>query len=167
MKQNVVIDSCFIIATIDSSDAFHRDAVNIFGILLKKSIDVRIIIPPIAIYEVIATLIRKGISYKKVEGAIMRLLHKEKIVILSIAETSAFKHAKKILKPGSSATSLRTADFLIICIGIDLDALILTFDKKAYNKIKPVYKKTFYCSSLVRDIIDETSDFLYQIGYIK
>jgi predicted nucleic acid-binding protein len=166
MKQNIVIDSCFIIATIDASDIFHEDAIFIFNKLLKKSVDVKIIISPIVIYEVIATLIRKGLSYRSVEGAIMRLLHIEKIIMLSIAETSAFKHAKNILTKGDQSKSLRTSDFLITCIGIDFNALILTFDKKAYKKIKPIYNDIFYCSSN-GNMIDETSDFLNKIGLIK
>ncbi len=166
MKYTVIIDSCFIIATIDESDAFHEDATYIFRILLKKSSNVRIIVPPIALYEVISTLIRKGLNFRKVEGAVMRLLHIENIVMLSITEMSAFKHAKKVLTSGSSANSLRTADFLIICIGIDLDALILTFDKKALSKIKPAYSRIYYCSSVGKNSIDDTADFLHEIGLI-
>ena len=79
MKHNVVIDSCFLIASIDKRDTFHKDAYYLFNILLKKSVNVKIIISPIVIYEVIATLIRKGLSHRKVEGAIMTLLHIEKI----------------------------------------------------------------------------------------
>jgi predicted nucleic acid-binding protein len=166
MKHNVVIDSCFIIATIDEADAFHEDALYLFKILLNKTNSVKIIISPIVIYEVISNLIRKGLSYKRVEGSIMKLLHIEKIIMLSIAETSAFKHAKNILTKGDQSKSLRTSDFLITCIGIDFDAIILTFDKTAYSKIKTVYKKVYYCSEN-GNMIDETSDFLNQIGLIK
>jgi predicted nucleic acid-binding protein len=166
MKYNIVIDSCFIVATIDDGDAFHDDAIDIFKKLLKQSIDVRILVPPIAFYEVITTLVRKGLSYRRVEGAIIKLLHIDKIAILSIAETSAFKHAKKFLIPASQMSAVRTSDFLITCIAIDFDALILTFDRKAYSKIKPIYSKVYYCSSN-GGYVDETSNFLNEIGQIK
>lgn len=165
MKHTVILDSCFLIGTLDPTDAFHNDAMYIFNILLAKKVDVRIVIPPLVVYEVITTLIRKGIPFRKVQSSILKLLHVEKIMMLSIAETSAFKHAKKLLTPGSQANSLRTSDFLIICIGIDLDAIILSFDHKALGKIKPVYQRAYYCSS-VGNHVEETSDFLHEFGLI-
>lgn len=162
MKHCVVLDSCFIIATADPADAYHVDALDIFNKLLRGTVDVTIIIPPIAIYEVIATLIRNGFTHKAVEKKIMYLLRVPKILTLSITETSAFRHSRKLLSPGAPADSLRTVDFMITCIGLDFEAQILTFDRRMLDKIKPIYPKIYYCSS-VGDYPDETADFLNEL----
>jgi predicted nucleic acid-binding protein len=162
MRHCVVLDSCFIIATADPADSYHTDAINIFNELLKEEVEVTIVIPPIALYEVIATLIRNGFTHNEVEEKIMYLLRVPKIITLSITETSAFRHSRKLLAEGSSSDNLRTADFMITCIGLDFEAQILTFDRRIWRKIKPIYPQIYYCSS-VGDHADETSDFLNEL----
>lgn len=162
MKHCVVLDSCFVIATTDPDDAHHGDAINIFNELLKETTDVTIIIPPIALYEVISTLIRKGFTHDEVESKIMYLLRASKIITLSLTETSAFRHAEKLLSSGSPAQKLRTADYMIACVGLDFEAQILTFDRTMRNKLKSLYTQIYYCSS-VDGRFDETSDFLNEL----
>lgn len=165
MRHCVILDSCFLVAIIDETDAFHRDARNIYN-KLERSANVSIIVPPIAIYEVIASLMRRGFSQDKVEENVLYLLREPRIITLSIAETSAFRHAKTLLSPGSPANSLRTADFMIACIGLDFEAQILTFDWKVWKKVKPIYSKIYYCSE-VGGHPDETSDFLNELELLS
>jgi predicted nucleic acid-binding protein len=162
MKHCVALDSCFLIATTDPDDAHHADALNIFNELLKETTDVTIIVPPIALYETISTLIRNGFTHDEVEKKIMYLLRTSKIITISLTETSAFRHAEKLLSPGSPANSLRNADYMIACVGLDFEAQILTFDRKMRNRIKPAYSHIYYCSS-ADGKADETSDFLYDL----
>ena len=159
MKHCVVLDSCFLIATIDSGDQFNTDAIYVFKNLLSKKSDIKIIIPPIALYEVLAVLVRKGFSHKRAEGAILKLLHLDKVIALSITENNALKHSRNLLTAGNQATALTTADFMIAGIGIDFDAQILTFDRGVIRRVKPIYSKIYYCSS-VGGFQDETGDFL-------
>ncbi len=159
MKHCVVLDSCFVIATADPNDAHHDDAINIFSVLLQPETDVTIIIPPVALYEVISTLVRNGFTHDEVERKIMHLLKTQKIITLSLTETSAFRHAEKLLYEGSPALRLRNADYMIACVGLDFEAQILTFDRTMRNRIKPIYQRVYYCSS-VDGRFDETSDFL-------
>src|SRR3989344_2817753 len=163
MKHCVVEDSSFIVATIDKTDPFHKDALYIFKQLLSKTGKIKIIIPPLALYEVIVTLHRKGLSHKKIEQVVMNLLHIKDIIVLSITETSALKHCTRFLNQTNQATALRTADFMITCIGLDFEAQILTFDRKLRDKVKPVYPSTYYCSS-VGGFVDETGDFLAEVN---
>lgn len=148
MKHCVVLDSCFLIATIDSQDRFNNDAVYVLRKLLSKRTEVKIIVPPIVLYEVLANLVRKGFTHRRAEGAIMRLLHLDKIIVLSITETSALKHSNNILTVGTQATALRTADFMIVGVGLDFEAQILTFDRRVIGRVRPIYSKIYYCSSV-------------------
>jgi len=162
MKHCIVLDSCFIIATADPNDAHHLDALDLFNVLLNPKTDVAIIIPPIALYEVISTLIRNGYSHTEVEVKIMNLLKAQKIITLSLTETSAFRHAEKLLYSGSPAMNLRNSDYMIACVGLDFEAQILTFDRTLRNRLKPLYTNIYYCSS-VDGRYDETSDFLNEL----
>src|SRR5688572_20558277 len=96
MKHCVVEDSSFVIAAMDKKDPFHKDAVYIFNKLLKKS-NVLIILPPLALYEIIVTLSRKGITHGKIKGVVMKLLHMENVIVNSVTEASALKHCKNLL----------------------------------------------------------------------
>lgn len=154
-----MLDSCFLVATIDAGDRFNKDAVYLLRQLLHKKCDIKIIIPPIALYEVLAVLVRKGFSHKKAEGAILRLLHLDKVIALSISENTALKHSRSLLTTGSPTATLRTADFMITGIGLDFEAQILTFDRGLLTRVKSIYSKIYYCSSL-GGCRDETGDFL-------
>jgi predicted nucleic acid-binding protein len=163
MKHCVVEDSSFIVATIDKTDPFHKDALYIFKQILSKTGKVKIIVPPLALYEVIVTLHRKGLAHKKIEEVVMNLRHIKDIIVLSITETSALKHCTRFLNQTNQATALRTADFMITCIGLDFEAQILTFDQKLWARVKPMYSSVYYCSS-VGNMQDETGDFLTELN---
>jgi len=63
MKHCIIEDTSFIVATIDSNDSFHADAVNTFRELISRKSRIKIVIPPLAIYETIIALTRKGVSH--------------------------------------------------------------------------------------------------------
>lgn len=159
MKHCIIEDASFIVATIDKNDAFHGDAVFIFKKLLENRDKIKIIVPPLGLYEIIVTLRRKGVAHSEIEKKILNLLHIKEIIITSITEASAFKHCKTFLNINSQTSALRCADFLIVSLGMDYEAQILTFDKKMWTKVKPVYNKIYYCSS-VGNMRDESNVFL-------
>ena len=153
MKHCIVEDSSFIVATIDKNDALHKDAIFIFKKILENRDKIKIIVPPLGLYEVIVTLSRKGIPHNIIEEKILNLIHIEEIIVTSITEASAFKHCKNALNVLSQKDALRNSDFLITSLAMDYEAQILTFDKTMYTKVKPHYDKIYYCSSL-----DKTKD---------
>lgn len=166
MKHCIVEDSSFVVATMDKNDAFHKDAVFVFNHLLKYKDHIKIIIPPLGLFEIIVTLTRKGIRHNIIEKKILELLHIEEVIVASITEASAFKYCKSILNITSQKDALRTADFLIVSLAMDYEAQILTFDRKMWEKTKKVYDEIYYCSSLGR-AEDETKDFLEKLQYIS
>lgn len=166
MRHCGVTDSSFLVAVVNPDDTYHSDARDIFDQLLAEDLDVTVIVPPIAIYEVISVLARAGFDHGVIEEHIMKLLRIPKIITLSIAELSAFRHARTLLREGDQSGSLRTADFMIACIGLDFEAQILTFDRKVIDKVKSVYSKIYYCSS-VGGYPDETSDFLEELKLLS
>lgn len=163
MKYCIVEDSSFIVATMDKNDDFHTDAVFIFKKLLEKRNELKIIIPPLGLYEIIVTLSRKGIKHNIIEQKILNLIHIDEIIISSITEASAFKHCKTLLNILSQKDALRTSDFLITSLAKEFEAQIITFDKKAWQKIKPIYSRIYYCSSL-NNMKDESKDFLNDLN---
>jgi len=162
MKHCVVTDSGFLIAVVDETDTFFKDAIFIFRKILAKKDKVKIVIPPLAMYELIVTLRRKGFTPRKVEGIVSRFLHMKNTMLLSITETSAMKHCSRLMVPGSQANALRTADFMIASVGLDFEAQILTFDRKVLDKIKPIHPSIYYCSG-VGGFTDETGDFIAEL----
>jgi len=153
MKHCIIEDSSFIVATMDKKDALHKDAVFIFKKIWENREKIKIIVPPLGLYEVIVTLSRKAIAHNIIEQKILNLLHIKEVIITSITEASAFKHCKSTLNVLSQKDAMRNSDFLIISLAIDYEAQILTFDKTMYKKVKPHYDKIYYCSSL-----DKTKD---------
>lgn len=164
MKHFILLDSNFIIAIINKEDIFHSDAIHIFKELRKLTDYIKIIIPPLGIYEIIVSLKIKGISEEAIKKHIMSLVCLEYVIVTSISEMSAFKHCRsEIIKP-SQRYSLRTNDFLIASLAIDYQADILTYDAKVIDKIKPIYRKIYYCSSQGgRD--DETKGYLEGLNW--
>jgi predicted nucleic acid-binding protein len=165
MKHCVIEDSSFIVAAMDQNDKFHSDAIFIFKKLLENKEKIKIILPPIALYEIIVTLHRKGIDHKIIEKKIMNLLHIKEIIITSITEASAFKHCKSFLGNKSQEEALRTIDFLIVSLAQDYEAQIITFDKKMWEKVKPCNEQIYFCSRLDR-MKDESAEFLEDLQTI-
>ncbi len=152
-------DSSFVVTAMDRRDRFHRNAVFVFKKILENKNKIKILIPPLGIYKIIVSLNKKGMKSDFVEQKILRLLNINEIIVNSISESPAFKHCRELLKKSDDGVFLRTADFFIASIGTDYNAQILTFDKKIVKRIKPFYKKIYYCSNIGK-MKDETEDFL-------
>lgn len=148
MKAYVVFDTSFIVATIDNSDSLHNDAVFLFREISNRKEDLQVIVPPLVIYEVIVTLRRKGVSAAKLESIILRFVNLSYVTVLSLSELSALKHANSILNSTDPAKALRTQDFMIMCVAEEFTATAITFDIKLWKRCKPVYKATYYCSTI-------------------
>src|SRR3989339_1720240 len=164
MKHFILMDSNFIVATIDKNDAFHKNAVYMFNEIIKHEERIKIIIPPLGLYEFIVTLKRKGFSNTTINNQVMKLICLDYVIVASITDISAFKHCKSSLIASSQSSSLRTNDFLIVSLAIDYQALILTFDQKVINKIKPIYSDIYYCSD-IGNAKDESLEFLQLLDY--
>jgi predicted nucleic acid-binding protein len=158
----VIEDSSFILAVLDSGDALHQDAIYTFNELSKRKSYIKIIIPPLVLYEVIVVLRRKGVTSVKIENTLMRMVNIDNVCVFAISEMSAFKHAKHTLNSTDQNKALRTSDFLIFCVADELHGSILTFDKKLHDRCKTVYPHVYYCSSQ-GGMTDETRDFLQHV----
>jgi len=146
MKAHVVLDTSFIVATIDNSDALHTDAVFLFRELVERNTDIRVLVPPLVMYEIIVTLRRKGLQPKKLEEILMRFVNLPYVSVLSLSLLSDLKHAASLLNSTDPLKALRTQDFLIVCVGEEFEATIVTFDKKLWQRCKPIYTDIYYCS---------------------
>lgn len=162
MKHCILQDSSFLIATIDKNDVFHKDAVFIFNKLIKERKNIKLIVPTLVFYETIVTLIKKGgVSRQEIETKLWNFLYSDMIINVSLIETGAFKICKKL--KDDQISSLRTQDFIIISVGLEYDAQILTFDKTMRKKVGSVYEKIYYCSN-IDNKVDETPKFLTDLN---
>ncbi|MCX6810380.1 MAG: PIN domain-containing protein [Candidatus Berkelbacteria bacterium] len=157
MKHCVLQDSSFLIATIDINDDFHKDALLVFQELMKNRRDLKIIIPTLVFFETIITLMKKGVSQSILERKLWGFLFHDTVLNVSLIETKAFKVCKRLRnKP---LTRLGTNDLIIIDVGLEYEAQILTFDKNMRERVGEVYPEIYYCSSNGNQI-DETPNFL-------
>ena len=163
MKYYIVEDSSFILAVLDSNDAFHKDALYVFSKIQESKEMINIVIPPLVMYEVIVVLRRKGVTSSKIEDTFMKLVNISNVSVIALSEMSAFKHAKHALNSSDPDKALRTNDFLIFSVANELQASILTFDKKLRDRCRELYSDIYYCSSL-GGMTDETNDFLNKIS---
>lgn len=158
MKHCVLQDSSFLVATLDPTDDFHKDAVFIFRKIIKNRRKVKVIIPSLVFYETIVTLIKKGgLSKASLEKKLWNFLYSDLVLSISMLETSAFKVCKKLKY--EELRQLSTQDFIIVNAGIDYQAQILTFDKQMRKRVGDVYSEIYYCSN-VGGMVDETEKFL-------
>ncbi|MBA7490367.1 hypothetical protein ES702_00905 [subsurface metagenome] len=157
MKHCILEDASFVVAVIDINDKFHNDAVYIFKKILKDRKEIKIIIPSIVFFESIITLIKKGIDKNLVEDKLWKFLYILEILNFPIIETSAFKLCKTL--SSGQLVNLKTSDYMIVNIGIEFDAQILTFDKKMRNRVRKIYPTIYYCSAIDTDE-DDTERFL-------
>ena len=157
MKHCVLQDSSFLIATIDTNDDFHKDAVYVFQKLLENRREIKIIIPTLVFFETIITLLKKGVPRERLEKKLWDFLFSDVVLNVSLIETKAFKVCKRLRdKP---LKKLGTQDLIIIDVGLEYDAQILTFDKNMRNRVGEVYDGIYYCSN-VGGLEDETPAFL-------
>lgn len=162
MKHCILQDSSFLIATIDTNDCFHKDAVYIFQKILSNKRDVKIIIPSLVFYETIVTLIKKGgMPRELIEKKLWNFLYSNLVLNVAQIETNAFKMCKKL--SNFNLTYLGTQDFIISSIGMDYEAQILTFDQNFRKRVGSIYEKIYYCSQ-INWPQDETPRFLSDLN---
>jgi len=161
MQHCVLEDSSFVIATIDPNDKFHEDAVFIYEKLLSAGESIKVIIPSPVFFETVFTLIKNGVNRDIVEKKLWNFLYVDQIINVTLIETMAFKLAKKLTN--NQLSNLRTADYLISTIGIQYQAQILTFDRKMYEKVKPIHSTTYFCSN-IDEYKDESLIFLRDLA---
>ena len=144
MAKYIVEDSSFVVAIMDKKDAFHQDAISVLKALDFWGCSIKIMIPPLVIYESIVTLRKKGIPHNVVVDKMIKFIHLPNVLLNSINEISAFKHSKNLMNANGE---LRTHDIMIASIAVDFEAFILTFDKTMRAKVSKSYEKVYYCSS--------------------
>lgn len=148
MKAFILTDSSFNIALMDRNDPLHKEAVFIFQQFWKVRGKIKIILPPLCIYEIIATLKRKGINQKIIEEKILKLVNLKEVIVCSVSEIEAFKHCQAVPAVSLQEKALRTNDFMIVGIGVDYGAQIITFDRIMWEKTKTFYKDVYYCKDI-------------------
>lgn len=140
---SIIEDTSFIVAVLDSNDIFFEDAwkvVEVFSPYLEK---IKIIIPSIMILETAITLLKKGIPKSRVEEKLWKLLHRKEIMVVDVPSNLFIK----LPLYSSYLKSLKTYDLVLATLGIEYNALILTFDKKIREKVKNIYPFIYFCSS--------------------
>jgi predicted nucleic acid-binding protein len=162
MRSYIVLDTAFVVAIIDGSDAFHTDAVYLFKELIARKDDLKILVPPLVLYEVIVTLRRKGMTAKKLEEILMRLVNLEYVSVIALSELSALKHAAHSLNAKDKSKGLRTHDFLIFCVADEFEGLLITFDTKMIAKCRAVYPCVYFPSTAA-GFTDDTAVILQEI----
>lgn len=147
MKHCILYDSSFLIATLDKGDDFHQDAVFVFKKLVENKNKIKIIIPSLVFYETIVTLVKKGgTPTKLIEQKLWNFLYSSMILNISLIETNAFKMCKQLANYDLS--QLKTPDFIVINVGMEFEAQILTFDKQMRKRVGQIYPEIYYCSAL-------------------
>lgn len=159
-KKYIVLDSSVLISAMAKNDGFHRDSVNVFNEVSNRQSTIQILLPPLAMYETIAVLRRKGVSVTTLQERISKLTMLDFVTTIGLTEFTIFKHAGTILSPNSQASALRTNDLLIASLAIEFEAAIVTFDEKLWRKLSQVHPNTFFCSSLANGIPNQITDFL-------
>jgi predicted nucleic acid-binding protein len=162
MRSYVVLDTAFLAATVDSSDVFHNDAVFLFKELIERKNSVKILVPPLVLYELIVILRRKGVKPANLEKILFRFINLDYVSVLALSEMSALKHAAHSLNDKSQKTAMRTHDFLIFCVADEFEGLLVTFDRKMIDKCKTIYPHVYYPAK-VGGLTDDTAIILQEI----
>ena len=144
MKSFILFDSNFNLALMDKGDLLHEKAVFVFRKIWEYRERIKIILPPLCINEVVFTLKRKGVSQRIIEEKILKLINSKEIIVLSTSEISSLKYCKLFPENNSKKSALKTNDSMIVGIGMDLEAQIITFDRIMWQKTKAVYKDIYY-----------------------
>lgn len=137
---SIIEDTSFIVAVLDSNDIFFEDAwkvAEVFSPYLEK---IKIIIPSIMILETATTLLKKAIPKSRVEEKLWKLLHRKEIMVVDVPSNLFIK----LPLYSSYLKSLKTYDLVLATLGIEYNALILTFDKKIREKVKNIYPFIYF-----------------------
>ena len=162
MKHCILQDSSFLVATLDKSDEFHNDAVLIFKKLIENKRDLRIVVPSLVFYETIITLIKRGgVPKEEIERKLWRFLYSGMVLNVSLIETNAFRVCKRL--SNLDLSKLNTQDFIIVNVGFDYEAQILTFDKNMRKRVGQFYPEIYYCSEM-GDMEDESLRFIEDLN---
>jgi len=139
----IIEDTSFIVSVLDSEDIFFKDAwktLEVFSPFLNKT---KIIIPSVMVLETATVLLKRGLSKSNVEEKLWKLLHREEVMVTDIPVNLFVK----LTHFSGDIMQLKTYDLVLATMGIEYNALILTFDKKIRGKVKSIFPYVYYCSS--------------------
>jgi len=116
------IDASVWLATLDSSEVYHKQAIHFL-----KTLREGIVIPDLCLVEVAATLARKNISEELINKALIEIENAAtNIVPVSTINTTAILLAKQL--------RLRGADALYVACAQYCSANLYTYDKEVIEK---------------------------------
>lgn len=141
LSKMVLLDANFLVGLFKPDDQFHKESRFLFKLLWGERRRIRIIIPPLCIYEVIIVLKRAGVDSGTIQSKIMTLMTMDSIIVQTVNEMSAFRHSNGPI----ADEPIKTNDFIIASTGLDYNALIFTFDERLRNRVKPLYAHIYYC----------------------
>jgi len=148
----IIEDSSFVVSVFDPQDEFHNDGVQVLNYLKaiitystnSTKIDkngIKIILPSLVLFETATTLLKKGIKVEEIEEKIWKLSHLTEISIIEIP--SLF--FTRICTSPEKIKPFKTSDLLICLTAIEYNGLILTFDKKMWQRVKEFYPYIYFC----------------------
>lgn len=134
----IVQDSSFLISLINYSDVNHKIAWDIFSKMISHN-KIILIISSIVHFEVLYSLLKSGIKYNLGIKKFNEIRMLENVLNVNYSEIESNKFLKNFSAHISSTRNLpSSSDFLVASAwALFKNSLVLTFDKKMAQKLKP------------------------------
>lgn len=126
----VLLDSCVFASFMLARDTKHKEAISIISKLFKQLKNLRLVIPPLVIYETGTTVIKGGIDEKVIKNRLRKLLDYDQVIVMSLSEMAVFKHLRRTAKLHERYPSIRTHDMMILNTALEFEATMITFDQQ-------------------------------------
>ncbi len=131
----LLVDANVFSSLLHKDDALHRNAKEIFEIISKNN-KVKIIVPPIILYEICTVALKKGIDKKIIKEKTQRIIDWNKVSIVSLSELSIYKHINRTARNHVREPAIKTNDLIILNTALELDAALVSTDKKLLKSAK-------------------------------
>ena len=132
----VLIDTNVFCAWFLRDDPNHLHAQKIIKSIKTNE---KIILPPLGIFEIIATLAKRGIDDSQIKQIVFNLASQAEIVIAQLADLQ-FANNVTLFK---NIEHLRTHDFYVLQTGMKFGAKIYSFDQSFVKRGKVLYKDIY------------------------
>ena len=127
----VVLDASVLVPLFAPQDPFHNRAIELFTRLQKEEED--IMIPSLALAEVVAAISRRTQKFE-IAHAAMKALKESEIIRIEDVTTELATRAARLIKHAP----LRGADSIYVALADVEDAVLYTFDKEQRERGKAV-----------------------------
>ncbi len=129
----VVEDSSFFISLLDPTDTLHSEAIDAFRIIIRHSVDTRVVVPTFAFHETLFTLVKNGVPIGSIKPKLIRFLMIDEIICHSLNEITILKLINKfkyIIDNASGAGIVKTYDASIVTVATEFEnSCLITSDR--------------------------------------